>query len=197
MLKRWRESIILALNKPLFGTRVIPIDATVESAEFPEDEFPTWCERCGYLLRGIADGNCPECGTPFARGRLLVTQYVIRFGRASWKGSPAAKWAWALFVIGATMYAIPAVAAILLILFVKMQQPPQVWLTVDFMVKVMGTAHRFLLLTGLLLILLSGALAITQVRRCASQRRALLLAIFANADRVSHARKGLDVDTSS
>src|SRR3972149_2325562 len=103
MIRRWREAIILALNKPLFGTRVIPHDAVVDPTPFPEDGFPTLCDGCGYLLRGIADGNCPECGTPFARGRLLVTQYVIRFGWPSWKGSPSAKWARSILAIGEAM----------------------------------------------------------------------------------------------
>jgi uncharacterized paraquat-inducible protein A len=28
---------------------------------------PGRCERCGYLLRGLPEPRCPECGTPFDR----------------------------------------------------------------------------------------------------------------------------------
>src|SRR5437870_7260433 len=26
---------------------------------------PTRCEKCGYLLRGLSQSTCPQCGTPF------------------------------------------------------------------------------------------------------------------------------------
>ncbi|MFH1107863.1 MAG: hypothetical protein V1790_01505 [Planctomycetota bacterium] len=196
MFDRWREAIIRALNRPIFGTRVIPSDAVVDPTRFPEDKFPTCCDACGYLLRGIPDGNCPECGRPFARGRLLVMQYVIKYGWTSWRGSRSAKWARVLLVIGVTMYAIPAVAAVILILLVKTQPQPQVWSMVDFMVKVIGIANRLLLVTGLLLMLISGALALTQIRRCAAQRRALLCAIFADVDQRNIAPKESDAEVS-
>lgn len=64
------------LRRPLFGTIVIPKDARVDPAQFPEDQFPVHCVKCGYWLRGLPDGRCPECGEPFERGRLLVRQYV-------------------------------------------------------------------------------------------------------------------------
>lgn len=66
------------LGRPLFGTRVIPPGARVDPALFAEDEFPVHCPKCDYLLRGLPDGRCPECGTEFERGRLLVEQYVTR-----------------------------------------------------------------------------------------------------------------------
>lgn len=32
-----------------------------------EDEYTLLCERCGYVLEGLApSGNCPECGKPIA-----------------------------------------------------------------------------------------------------------------------------------
>jgi hypothetical protein len=57
----------------------IPAGTTVEPAEFPEDEYPVRCLQCGYDLRRLADGRCPECGTEFRRGLLLVEEYV--YGR--------------------------------------------------------------------------------------------------------------------
>lgn len=51
-------------------------DATVDPSAFPEAEFPVRCLGCSYLLTGLPDGWCPECGREFARGRLLVEQYA-------------------------------------------------------------------------------------------------------------------------
>lgn len=64
----------MRLNRPLFGT--VPYGARVDPNRFSEDEFPVVCPKCDYALRGLPDGRCPECGTEFDRGRLLVQQYV-------------------------------------------------------------------------------------------------------------------------
>lgn len=61
---------------PLSGTVAIPRDARVDPAQFDADYFPVWCRQCGYMLRGLPENRCPECGTTFDRGRLLVEQYV-------------------------------------------------------------------------------------------------------------------------
>ncbi len=61
---------------PLFGTRVIPADARLRLEALPEEEFPIVCDRCGYLLRGLPEDRCPECGTAFDRHRLLLRSYV-------------------------------------------------------------------------------------------------------------------------
>jgi len=55
---------------------VIPRGTQVDPACFPEDEYPVLCLQCGYTLRGLPDGRCPECGAGFIRGHLLVEQYV-------------------------------------------------------------------------------------------------------------------------
>lgn len=70
------ESVVRVLRRPLFGTQVISPDARVDAAQFPEDEFPIYCTKCEYLLRGLPDGRCPECGEEFERGKLLVLEYV-------------------------------------------------------------------------------------------------------------------------
>jgi hypothetical protein len=75
MLSRLLHSLRDLLYRPLFGTKVIPSDARVDPALFSEEEFPVYCEKCDYLLRGLPDGRCPECGQPFERGRLLALQY--------------------------------------------------------------------------------------------------------------------------
>ncbi len=48
----------------------------IDPAEFPEDVLPVWCMQCGYELRALPEPRCPECGTPFDRGELLVEQYA-------------------------------------------------------------------------------------------------------------------------
>lgn len=81
------------LNRPLFGTRVISPDARVDPAGFPEDEFPVECPKCSYLLRGLSDARCPECGEPFDRGRLIVEQYVRQRALNVWEHGPVGRWA--------------------------------------------------------------------------------------------------------
>lgn len=68
--------LVSVLKRPLFGTRVIPAGARVDPSQFSEDEFPVYCPKCDYLLRGLPAARCPECGADFDRGKLLVEQYV-------------------------------------------------------------------------------------------------------------------------
>ncbi len=91
------------LHKPLFGTHVIPRDASVDPTLFPEQEYPVYCSKCSYLLRGLPDGKCPECGTSFERGHLLVRTYVTAWGGALWRDSPARKWYWRFIVAGTAL----------------------------------------------------------------------------------------------
>ena len=49
---------------------------SVDPALFPEADYPVHCSKCQYLLTGLPDGPCPECGQPFERGKLLVSQYA-------------------------------------------------------------------------------------------------------------------------
>jgi len=72
------------LNRPLFGTKVVPRTARVDPAAFPEDEFPVYCPKCEYLLRGLPEPVCPECGTSFHRGELLLwSTWIARVRRGS------------------------------------------------------------------------------------------------------------------
>ncbi|MGE0479990.1 MAG: hypothetical protein AB7Q17_05905 [Phycisphaerae bacterium] len=68
--RRTRPSIF----ERLFG--YIPAGLEVDPAAFPETEFPVACLECGYMLHSIAQGRCPECGTAFSRGNLLVRIYA-------------------------------------------------------------------------------------------------------------------------
>ncbi len=85
MATRPFDSIRRLLNKPMFGTRVIPTDARIDPECFPEDEFPVYCTGCDYELRGLPEPRCPECGQGFDRGTLLVEPYVRTRGLARWK----------------------------------------------------------------------------------------------------------------
>src|SRR6476660_852157 len=49
-------------------------------------EVDTFCESCGYNLRGQTARACPECGRPFAAG-------TVGLGRIPWERmSAAAGW---------------------------------------------------------------------------------------------------------
>jgi hypothetical protein len=80
--------VLDVLNKPLFGTVVAPPNAVVDPRLFPEEEFPIWCERCGYSLTQLPDGRCPECGRAFTRARALIVEYVV--GPQAWRR----RWLW-------------------------------------------------------------------------------------------------------
>ncbi len=101
------------LNRPVFGTRVIPKHARVDPERFSEREFPVWCPACGYALRGLAGGRCPECGREFERGRLLVEIYVLRrwdpASNRSWIGKVWRRTLSLMFVCHVAICAIAAV----------------------------------------------------------------------------------------
>lgn len=102
MSDAWEDSIRWLLGKdPVAGQTVGP-DGVVDPASFPEDEFPVRCPRCNYLLRGLPDGRCPECGTAFERGRLLVAQYVLK---PTWRSIPTGKWTDRLLSAGVLLWA--------------------------------------------------------------------------------------------
>lgn len=104
------------LRKPLFGMILIRRNSTVDPTLFPEDDYPVFCTKCGYCLRGLSDGKCPECGTTFARGQLLVRTYVNAWSGALWRDSAARRWYWRFMVTG---IALPIVAGFLSVMYMK------------------------------------------------------------------------------
>jgi hypothetical protein len=79
MTRRLLHRLTGLLQRPILGTRVVPRDARLNLNLLPEEEFPIVCEKCGYLLRGLPECRCPECGTDFDRGALLLRQYVHKW----------------------------------------------------------------------------------------------------------------------
>ena len=86
---------------------VYPRGTEVDPALFPESEYPVRCLDCGYALVGLPDGRCPECGSPFARGLLLVETYArVRLPRGDKRRRIARYLSWlslALFLGGAVL----------------------------------------------------------------------------------------------
>lgn len=78
---RWR----FELRKSLIFHKIRNDNLLVDVCEFPEDEFPIVCPRCRYDLRGLPDGQCPECGVEFVRGRLIVVEYLVEGGSKHWR----------------------------------------------------------------------------------------------------------------
>lgn len=53
------------------GFEPAPSAPTDDSAAAVDPSFIPVCPACGYDLRGIPDGVCPECGRPFARRQII------------------------------------------------------------------------------------------------------------------------------
>ena len=159
------------LNKPLFGTRVIPRDAAVDPKHFSEDEYPVHCPKCGYLLRGLPDGRCPECGTPFERGRLLVQQYVREWKGASLKDSRAGKWcSWA----STACIALPVLSClgfVCIAYLVDWESPnPPSWITPDWVFRVVCVLFA-IFVVGFVLQVAALTIAFMTLPRGARRRR--------------------------
>ncbi len=165
------------LRRPLFGIRVIPRDACVDPTLFPEQDYPVQCSKCDYLLRGLADGKCPECGTAFKRGQLLVRDYVTAFGWASWTGS--AGWKWLLRVMAAWGYlTFPCILGFVILkpfLLSGLQNPP----ASGTMNSSLYLFYGFLTIicAGVVLLLVAVVMAIKSYRRGSWKRRAIIDAI--------------------
>jgi hypothetical protein len=176
------DRLAARLNRPIFGTRVIPRDARVDPALFPEDEFPIHCRKCGYLLRGLPDGLCPECGTPFERGRLLVVTYVDDPLRRTWRHTRAGR-----VFIGLTIGGLAAIAAsysgvIIYGLWVwvmsrnKLRVPPAAVSAPSVMYAIMSVVQVLVLFS----LIGCGLVLYRDFRRVADKRRRVIDAILAS-----------------
>ena len=119
----WRTKLDQLLHRPLFGTKVISPDVAVDPSRFPEAEFPVRCTQCDYLLRGLPDGKCPECGREFNRGNLLVRQYVLEHGQRTSRSSSTGRWAKGLAIGGFLLLAIIYASGALLLLTAPVPAP--------------------------------------------------------------------------
>lgn len=75
-----------AINGPWFGIAVWVASGCIGAlavARFRRHwalpDEPT-CRRCGYILRGLTQPRCPECGTPFDAARLRSLDEKTREG---------------------------------------------------------------------------------------------------------------------
>jgi len=59
-----------------------------------------YCRRCGYVLDGLSDHRCPECGRPFDPAN-----------RRTYRTTPRRRWSWKIIgaLIGFGVVAIPTV----------------------------------------------------------------------------------------
>ena len=183
MLSRINGCLRQFFTKPLFGTRVLPKDAVVDPALFSEKEFPVRCTKCAYLLRALADGPCPECGTPFRRGRLLVRQYVQQWQGPIWQVTAAGRWSRRLFWIGLALILLSSIGFGSLKYLLPAGQPPatpaQVSSGIRFVVILLAVE-----VVGFAMVFVSGVMTIwTYPRNARKKRRAIINAIFAPRDK--------------
>lgn len=73
------------IDRPIFGSKDVPTDASVDPTLFPEKEYPVYCPKCTYRLSGLHEQRCPECGTPYNLGKLIVHQYCLFPESILWK----------------------------------------------------------------------------------------------------------------
>jgi len=177
-------AILAVLKRPMFGTRVVPPDATVPAADFPEDEYPVYCPKCDYSLRGLSTDRCPECGEPFDRGRLLVVQYVRERDHRLWQRGGSGYWASRLAMVtlgflGLYIVGTHAVALLVAPLAGGAIKPTarQVEGALDLLVILLIFAWWARLLVLLIILACAGVL-VRSARRNARKRRRVLEAIM-------------------
>jgi len=151
----WRDKVRILrklLRYRVVSGEVIPPDARVDPECFPESQFPLYCPECDYLLRGLPTERCPECGSPFDRGRLLVQQYVIERGKRLWKRTGKyAKWAG---IIGFLLSFAPTLA--LFSLSLSLANAAALTALIDSLVKLVPFVLAFMLVGGDLLFVSGG-----------------------------------------
>ena len=178
MFRTATAAVWSVLHRPLFGTHVIPRNASVDPTLFPEEEYPVYCSKCSYLLRGLPDGRCPECGASFERGHLLVRTYVTAWGGALWRDSVARKWYWRFMVVGIALPFLSGLGFMCLNYFVDRTSPsPPSSATLDATLRLVY-ALVALMFVGLVLQLVAAVIAtIAYPRGSWKRRRAIIDAI--------------------
>lgn len=170
----WRTRLRRILYRDLVTGYTIPREGRVDPTPFPEDEFPVYCPKCDYSLRGLPDGNCPECGKAFERGRLLVIQYVERACEHDFHNSPSGRRA-----IRVCLYGLAVSVSLALLAFGLERWPPR-GNTAAIRALTLNSDTPFIILIPLLLasfVLL--AHVIHHNRSTASRRRRVLRALQA------------------
>lgn len=172
-LTGWRR----LLRYRIAGKRIITPEARVDPAMFSEDDFPVFCPKCDYLLRGLPDSRCPECGREFQRGRLLVEQYVNEYSKRSFRRT--SKWAWRTW-IAAVGLAIGSELVVWVQGWVG-RRHPSIYMTVPgYLFRVFIISMVALMVVALLLGLVSGWLFLRWTLVSRRKRRKVLDAIDSN-----------------
>jgi len=180
MPRDWRTSVDRFLHRDLLSGRVMPrkvAKASVDPNPFPEEQFPLYCPKCGYLLRGLPDGRCPECGTSFERGRLLVEQYVLRHGGPGWRLTRMGRWIARLVVCGFLLHFLGQAGLYVTLRWMKTQDTPA---KLSAALETLFTVSRWTQAASGLALLLwfaAGILVAVRIWRNASKRRRILDAL--------------------
>lgn len=188
-MSNWIETVGQTLHRPLFGTRVIAQDARADVSRLSEDEFPIWCPKCDYLLRGLPDGRCPECGTEFERGRLLVQQYVHQWSETLRRRTTSGKWAVRTAWVGLTVIAVGYLGIIIMAQFgypiLSNGRPtPGASELYHRVLVIWSNGTRLAGIGTLLGLLICLTIAMRNIRRALCTRAKVMDAVPANSDHV-------------
>lgn len=159
------------LRRPLFGTTSVPAGARVNPDLFDDAAFPVTCPHCTYLLQGLPEPRCPECGQPFDRGRLLVEQYVTREA-PSWQAHPTRRKRAALLAVAAFALIVARPVGEYLLILLR-GSGPALWSQIELYGRIC-TVVGALLFAGMAMF---GLLEIRHYRRHAERRAAILQAL--------------------
>ena len=180
MPRDWKASVKRFLHRDLLSGRVMPrkvAKASVDPNLFPEEQFPLYCPKCGYLLRGLPNDRCPECGTRFERGRLLVEQYVLRHGGPRLRLTRMGRWIARLVICGFLVHYVGRGALYVTVRWMKTQDTPAKLSAASETLFTVGKWTQVASGLALFLWFAAGILFAVRIWRNASKRRRILDAL--------------------
>jgi hypothetical protein len=168
---------------------IIPPETRVDPSPFSEDEFPVFCSKCDYLLRGLPDSRCPECGREFDRGRLLVDQYVTEYGKRSY--GARGKWSSRTRLVGTVTMILCLVPLVVVQCVDQYGGSLSQASGSDKLVHVCAFASIAACFVGLVLLMVSGVLIAPLAVRSRRKRRRVLDAVDHDQPDFVAAQRGL------